>query len=236
MSGLSLPRPSAAGEPRASERRAPSASRRLANAMTLPACVALLVPVAVLGLVILIGGLAHQDLVHAVFLAPDGVFVILASSLFLGLWVHRRLGTAVLAGADRGTALRAAARLTIRVVAVCLVVWAVGMALFLLYPGHDPLRARSLLEQAIWVLVSGTGLLWTGILLGAAGERWGWLRTWFVAFVTWAFTDALLPDDGPWLALRPWLESDLHAIDGVGLTLLAVVLAVLVLRRWEPAD
>lgn len=236
MSGRALASPRGTGAPDVARRRRPSVPRSLANAMTLPACVGLLAPVAVFGVLAVVVTLTYDDLAHAASFAPGGAFVALAATLFLWLWVHRRLGTAVLAGADRGTALRAASRLTLRVLALCLVVWAAGQALFLIYPGHDPLSGNRLLQQAIWVLASGTGLLWTGILLDSAAERWGRLRTWFLAFVTWAFIDALVPDDGPWLALRPWLEGDVHAFNGIGLTLLAVVLAVREVRRWEPAD
>lgn len=234
MSGPVLPHTLGTGSG-ASEHRRGSAARSLANAMTLPACVGVVAPVVVLGLVILVSGLAYQDLVHAVFVAPYGVLVALASTLFLGLWVHRRLGTAVVAGADRATVLRTAGLLTIRVVALCLVIWAVGMALFLIYPGHDPLRAVNLLEQAIWVLVSGTGLLWTGILAGSVSQRWGWPRTALVGIVCWALLIEL-PDSGAWVLLHPWLDGGLHALDGLALTLLAVALAVREVKRWEPAD
>ena len=236
MSGLSLPRPSAAGAPRSSQIRHSSVSGRLANAMTLPACVGILVPVALVAAAALVGGLLDHDLDHVALVAPDMVLIALAAALVLGLWVHRRLCSAVLAGTNRRTALRAAALLTLRVLILCLVVWALGWSIDQLRPWHAPVTASDLLLEAVQVVVAGTGLLWTGILLGTASERWGWLRTALVAFVVWAFVDALIPDDGPWLVLRPWLEGDAFPLQGLALTILAVTLAVRELRLWEPAD
>ncbi len=207
---------------------------RLARAMLLPAAFGVLVPVAMLTLIIVVSGLVTQDLRHALVLAPVGVVVCLAASLFLGLWVWRQLRAPVLAGADRTTTLLTGALVTGFLLALDTIVGATGIALFHVVPGHEVYTVESLLGLLAWVVSAGTGLLWTGILLAVAAKPWGWPRAWFVALVAWALLDALVPDAGPWLVLRPWLEDATRPAQGLALTVSVVLLAVLAVRRWEP--